>query len=159
MCVYVCVCVCVLTVLYLPASISVKRTSNIKECSRRHRDMAKRDSVLVCVCVCVCACVRGVVVRTGGVPIRFFTLNKCPVPPPLSLPPFRLTSALAAGGPEANMKKESKAYSFADQKWDAEMRAQLQRQRKASEGAELDEEKDIRALLKEAKLSQKQQVK
>ena len=57
------------------------------------------------------------------------------------------------------MKKESKAYSFADQKWDAEMRVELRRQRKASEGAEFDEEKDVRTLLKKAKLSQKQQVK
>ena len=66
---------------------------------------------------------------------------------------------MVTGGPEANMKKESKAYSFADQKWDAEMRAELRRQRKASEGAEFEEERDVRMLLKKAKLSQKQQVK
>ena len=58
------------------------------------------------------------------------------------------------------MRKEGKLYSFEDQKWDAEMRVELEkkRQKQLLEGAESGTEKDVRALVKEAKLSQKQKV-
>lgn len=53
------------------------------------------------------------------------------------------------------MKKESKAYSYEDQVWDAEMRLQLQRRRGEGEGGQ---GRDLYSLVKEAKLSQKQKV-
>ncbi len=69
----------------------------------------------------------------------------------------RLEAALV-GAPvsTANMKKESKAYSYEDQKWEVEMRQELLRKKKA-ESNEVNSA-DIRELLKNAKLSQKQRV-
>ena len=55
----------------------------------------------------------------------------------------------------ANMKKESKAYSYEDQKWDAEMRQEMLRKKAGSSHTE---QLDARELLKKAKLSQKQRV-
>lgn len=53
------------------------------------------------------------------------------------------------------MKRESKAYSYEDQKWELEMRQEMLKRKKAqSEG----DRGDVRTMLKEAKLSQKQQV-
>jgi len=51
------------------------------------------------------------------------------------------------------MKRESKAYSFEDQKWEAQMRLDMQKKMQELRG-----NKDVRTLLKEAKLSQKQHV-
>ena len=62
------------------------------------------------------------------------------------------------------MRREGKLYSFEDQKWDAEMRAEMERKRKREllggddGGGQGVKEKDVNALLKEAKLSQKQKV-
>ena len=58
-----------------------------------------------------------------------------------------------SGDLEANMKRESKAYSFEDQKWEAQMRLDMQKKMQELRG-----NKDVRTLLKEAKLSQKQHV-
>ena len=53
------------------------------------------------------------------------------------------------------MKRESKAYSYEDQKWEMEVRQEMLKRKKAqSEG----QRRDIRTAIKEAKLSQKQQV-
>ena len=56
------------------------------------------------------------------------------------------------------MRREGKLYSWEDQKWDAEMRREMESKRKREllEGGE--KERDVRALVKEAKLSQKQKV-
>ena len=54
---------------------------------------------------------------------------------------------------DANMKRESKTYSFEDQKWDAQMRLTQQKRRQTGGRSS-----DVRTLLKEAKLSQKQHV-
>ena len=64
------------------------------------------------------------------------------------------------------MRKEGKLYSFEDQKWDAEMRLELERKRKkelvgggGGGGGEGNEGmREVRQLVKEAKLSQKQKV-
>ena len=53
------------------------------------------------------------------------------------------------------MKRESKAYSYEDQKWEMELRKEMMRKKKEQVSVE---GKDIRTLLKEAKLSQKQKV-
>ena len=58
-----------------------------------------------------------------------------------------------SGGVDANMKRESKTYSFEDQKWDAQMRLTQQKRRQTGGRSS-----DVRTLLKEAKLSQKQHV-
>ena len=53
------------------------------------------------------------------------------------------------------MKRESKAYSYEDQKWEIELKMEMIKKRKeqvAREG------KDVRTMIKEAKLSQKQKV-
>ena len=57
------------------------------------------------------------------------------------------------------MRREGKLYSWEDQKWDAEMRREMESKRKRQllEGGE-GREKDMRVLVKEAKLSQKQKV-
>ena len=70
----------------------------------------------------------------------------------------RLQASLT-GLPEstANMKKESKAYSYEDQKWEVEMRQEILR-KKAAESNQSDATTDVRELLKKAKLSQKQKV-
>ena len=52
------------------------------------------------------------------------------------------------------MKKESKAYSYEDQKWEVEMRQEMLRKKRV----ESDQSSDVRELLKKAKLSQKQKV-
>ena len=53
------------------------------------------------------------------------------------------------------MKRESKAYSYEDQKWEMEVRQEMLKRKKAqNEG----QRRDIRTAIKEAKLSQKQQV-
>ena len=57
--------------------------------------------------------------------------------------------------PVANMKKESKIYSYEDQKWEAELRQELQRKKRAES---LETSCDARQLLKKAKLSQKMKV-
>lgn len=61
------------------------------------------------------------------------------------------------------MRREGKLYSFEDQKWDVEMRLEMEKKKKREllEGAGGGEkvEKNVRALMKEAKLSQKQKVK
>ena len=69
---------------------------------------------------------------------------------------YRLNAAIHGGAePVANMKKESKIYSYEDQKWEAELRQELLRKKRAeSEGTE----NDTRSLLKKAKLSQKMKV-
>lgn len=55
----------------------------------------------------------------------------------------------------ANMKKESKIYSYEDQKWEVELRQEmLRRRREESEGTS----SNVRELLQKAKLSQKQKV-
>ena len=58
--------------------------------------------------------------------------------------------------PVANMKKESKTYSYEDQKWEAELRQELLRKKRAeSQGTT----RDVKELLKKAtKLSQKMKV-
>lgn len=60
------------------------------------------------------------------------------------------------------MKKQGKMYSFEDQKWDEEMRLELEKKKKKElQGGEKgrdEETKDVRTLVKEAKLSQKQKV-
>ena len=76
---------------------------------------------------------------------------------------YRLNSSLV-GSVSVNMRKEGKLYSFEDQKWDAEMRLELERKRKkelvgGGGGGEGDEgTREVRQLVKEAKLSQKQKV-
>ena len=72
-----------------------------------------------------------------------------PPPPPHT---HRLEVGLS-GGLDANMKRESKVYSFEDQKWDAQMRLDKQKRRQTGGGSS-----NVRTLLKEAKLSQKQHV-
>ena len=59
-----------------------------------------------------------------------------------------------------NMRKEGKMYSFEDQKWDAEMRLEREKKkaRELQGNAGLGREKDVRKLVKESKLSQKQKV-
>lgn len=57
----------------------------------------------------------------------------------------------------ANMKKESKAYSYEDQKWEVEMRQEILRKKKA-ESDQSTAATDARELLKKAKLSQKHRV-
>ena len=78
---------------------------------------------------------------------------RCDTPPP----PSRLEAAVA-GTPltTANMKRESKAYSYEDQKWEVEMKQEQLRKKKQ----ELKEagQMHVRELLKKAKLSQKQRV-
>lgn len=55
----------------------------------------------------------------------------------------------------ANMKRESKAYSYEDQKWEAEVRQEiLKRKRAESVGSTT----DVWEQLEKAKLSQKQKV-
>jgi len=54
------------------------------------------------------------------------------------------------------MKKESKAYSFEEQKWEVEMRQEIMRKKMAS--SDLSSQVDVQELLKKAKLSQKQRV-
>ncbi len=56
------------------------------------------------------------------------------------------------------MKRESKVYSFEDQKWDARIRLELQRRKQAAGIGAEGGGKDVRTLLKEAKLTPKQQV-
>ena len=76
-----------------------------------------------------------------------------------TVPPsyFRLEAAVA-GGPvsTANMKKESKAYSYEDQKWEVEMRQEIMRKRRAEAGQSTTA--TARELIKKAKLSEKQRV-
>ena len=69
----------------------------------------------------------------------------------------RLRSSLVADM-SVNVRRESKLYSWEDQKWDAEMRREMESKRKREllEGG--GKERDVRALVKEAKLSQKQKV-
>ena len=69
----------------------------------------------------------------------------------------RLRSSLVADM-SINVRRESKLYSWEDQKWDAEMRREMESKRKREllEGG--GKERDVRALVKEAKLSQKQKV-
>ena len=60
-----------------------------------------------------------------------------------------------------NMRREGKLYSWEDQKWDAEMRREMERKRKMElleGGGGGGKEKDVRALVKEAKLSPKHKV-
>lgn len=67
----------------------------------------------------------------------------------------RLDSGLSGSLETANLKRESKAYSYEDQKWEMELRKEMMRKRKEQVSGE---GKDVRTLLKEAKLSQKQKV-
>jgi HEAT repeat protein len=67
----------------------------------------------------------------------------------------RLRSSLVADV-SVNMRREGKLYSWEDQKWDAEMRREMESKRKRELLEEGGKERDIRALVKEAKLSQKQ---
>ena len=55
----------------------------------------------------------------------------------------------------ANLKRESKAYSYEDQKWEMELRLEMLKKKKEEVAAQ---GKDIKTLLKEAKLTQKQKV-
>lgn len=57
-----------------------------------------------------------------------------------------------------NMKKQGKMYSFEDQKWDAEMKLELEKKKLGGEKGGGEEKRDVRRLVKEAKLSQKQKV-
>ena len=67
----------------------------------------------------------------------------------------RLQTALLGSVDLSNLKRESKAYSYEDQKWEAELRQeQLRKKREALGGKEV----DILTMLKQAKLSQKRQV-
>ena len=65
-------------------------------------------------------------------------------------------------GVSVNMRKEGKMYSFEDQKWDAEMRLEVEKKRRkellVAEEGRGEERREVRALVKEAKLSQKQKV-
>ena len=79
-----------------------------------------------------------------------------------SLSHHRLSSSLVADV-SVNMRREGKLYSWEDQKWDAEMRREMESKRKrelleGGGGGGGGREKDVRALVKEAKLSQKQKV-
>ncbi len=60
----------------------------------------------------------------------------------------------------ANMKKESKAYSYEDQKWEVELRQEMMKKREEEkeEGAGHTHKMDVRELLKKTKLSQKHKV-
>ncbi len=58
---------------------------------------------------------------------------------------------MEGGADLANLKKESKAYSFEDQKWDAEWRLEAQRKKQQ-------QTTDIRATIKQTKLSDKRKV-
>ena len=71
---------------------------------------------------------------------------------------YRLEGGLS-GGLEANVKRESKVYSYEDQKWDAQVRQEIQRRQRLVSDGDCEGRRDVRSLLKEAKLSQKQQVK
>lgn len=57
-----------------------------------------------------------------------------------------------------NLKRESKAYSYEDQKWEAEMRLEMLKKKKAKDESQKDRERDIRTMMKQAKLSQKRKV-
>ena len=63
---------------------------------------------------------------------------------------------MGGADPVANMKKESKIYSYEDQKWEAELRQELLRKKRAeSQGTT----SNVKELLKKAtKLSQKMKV-
>ena len=58
----------------------------------------------------------------------------------------------------ANLKRESKAYSYEDQKWEAEVRLEMLRKKKAEAEGQKDGEEDIRTMIKNANLSQKRKV-
>ena len=57
-----------------------------------------------------------------------------------------------------NLKRESKAYSYEDQKWEAEVRLEMLRKKKAEAEGQKDGEEDIRTMIKHANLSQKRKV-
>ena len=85
----------------------------------------------------------------------FLTSSLTPSHLPHTLTPslrHRLEAGLG-GTVEANMKKESKTYSFEDQKWDAEVRAEQLLKRK-----DAIQKEDISTLIRQAKLTPKQQV-
>ena len=66
-----------------------------------------------------------------------------------------MDSALIGDLDTANLKRESKAYSYEDQKWEIELRMEMLKKKKEQVGGK---GKDVRDLLKEAKLTQKQKV-
>lgn len=70
----------------------------------------------------------------------------------------RLETSLEGSVDIANLKRESKAYSYEDQKWEAEMRLEMLKKKKAKAGGQKEEEKDIRIMMKQANLSQKRKV-
>ena len=84
-----------------------------------------------------------------------------PLSPPLRFHflPGRVEKSLS-GDLETNVKRESKVYSYEDQKWDAQVRLELQRRRQTADarGRERGDERDVRSLLKDAKLTPKQMV-
>ena len=55
----------------------------------------------------------------------------------------------------ANMKRESRAYSFEDQKWEMEIRQELLQRKVDSDETS---KNDVQELLKKTKLTQKQKV-
>ena len=57
--------------------------------------------------------------------------------------------------PTANMKKESKIYSYEDQKWEAELRQEMMHRKRAESG---DLPSNAREMLEKAKLRPKQKV-
>ena len=67
----------------------------------------------------------------------------------------RMQTSLEGGVDLTNLKRESKVYSYEDQKWEAELRReQLAKKRAAM--AKWDG--DVRTMMKQAKLGQKRQV-
>ena len=55
------------------------------------------------------------------------------------------------GGVTANLKRESRAYSYEDQKWDLQMRREMSQRRRLMSGSE-----EVQDMLREATLTQKQ---
>lgn len=58
----------------------------------------------------------------------------------------RLSQAIEGTGVSANLKRESRAYRYEDQKWDLQMRKELSQRRRLHSGSD-----DVQTLLKEAK--------
>ncbi len=69
---------------------------------------------------------------------------------------YRLQTGLERGVDVTNLKRESKLYSYDDQKWEAELQRERLARQRAARGN--DEEEDVMSLMKQAKLSEKRQV-
>lgn len=68
---------------------------------------------------------------------------------------YRLQASLEKGVDVSNLKRESKLYSYDDQKWEAELQQERLARQRAARGAEND---NVLSLMKQAKLSDKRQV-